>query len=198
MVFNFFGSDLEVKSLDLIVLLQFQLNQRDGKTDLQLNSLRFFRERSSLKEYRERNSVERIPTFPNRAKIDMESISTLESRIIEYSQGKRVNLAHISQKLNLLKINELFQTDFSRKVIKYLLKNVKYGETVSYSDIGKSIGSRAYQAIGTVLKGNPLPLIIPCHRVIRKDGTIGGFMGKTQKTDGWEINLKRKFLKLET
>ena len=198
MSFYFFGSDLEVKNLNSMVLLQFRSNQKDGKVDLRLNSLRFFRDKSSLEKYCKRKSLEMLVSSPKRAKINMESIFTLKDRIMEYSQGKRIDLAEISQKMNLLEVKALFQTEFSRKVIRYLLNNVKYGDTVSYSGIGNGIDSRAYQAIGTVLKSNPLPLIIPCHRVIRKDGTIGGFMGKSQENNGWEINLKKKLLELET
>ncbi|KKN24283.1 hypothetical protein LCGC14_0896510 [marine sediment metagenome] len=69
------------------------------------------------------------------------------------------------------------------------------GEITTYSEIGNKIGSKAFRAIGNVLRGNPLPLIIPCHRVIKKNGGIGGFMGKSEQ--GWRQNLKKKLLEIE-
>ncbi|MFX1260154.1 MAG: methylated-DNA--[protein]-cysteine S-methyltransferase, partial [Promethearchaeota archaeon] len=66
-----------------------------------------------------------------------------------------------------LRVKDKFKTDFALRIVKYLIKNVKYGEIISYSKIGKEIGSKAYRAIGNVLKKNSLPLIIPCHRVIK-------------------------------
>ena len=80
-------------------------------------------------------------------------------------------------------------------MIKYLIENVNYGEITTYSDIGRNIGSKAYRAIGNVMKNNPLPLIIPCHRVIKKNGDLGGFMGKMDKV--WQTNLKLNLLKIE-
>jgi O6-methylguanine-DNA--protein-cysteine methyltransferase len=56
------------------------------------------------------------------------------------------------------------------------------------------MGSKAYQAVGQVLKNNPYAPEVPCHRVVRSDGHIGGFMGKT---DGGEINRKINLLKSE-
>ena len=93
-----------------------------------------------------------------------------------------------------LGIEEKFPTKFSQDVLNYI-SHLKRGEMTTYSEIGAKIKSKAYRAIGSVLKKNPLPLIIPCHRVIRKDGTIGGFMGETNES--WQQNLKRDLLELE-
>ena len=76
-----------------------------------------------------------------------------------------------------------------------MITHVNYGETASYSKIGKAIGTKAYRAVGTVLKKNPLPLIIPCHRVLKKNHNIGGFMGDVK--DSWKITLKQNLLKIE-
>ncbi|TFF99948.1 MAG: MGMT family protein [Promethearchaeota archaeon] len=128
--------------------------------------------------------------------LKIENILTLKNQIREYENGEKINLADWAQRLKLLDLNEIFSTKFSKSVIMFLIDNVKYGEYVSYSDIGKAINSRGYQAIGNVLRNNPLPLIIPCHRVIRKDGKMGGFMGTTQQ-NRWETNLKKRLLELE-
>jgi len=94
----------------------------------------------------------------------------------------------------LFDFDDSFNTPFSESVLKALLK-IKPGEITTYSDLAKRINSKAYRAVGGVLKNNPLPLIIPCHRVIKKDGTLGGFMGKMDKD--WQTNLKRSLLKIE-
>jgi methylated-DNA-[protein]-cysteine S-methyltransferase len=79
-------------------------------------------------------------------------------------------------------------------VLKALLK-VKPGDITTYSELAKSINSKAFRAVGGVLRNNPLPLIIPCHRVIRQDRKLGGFMGHME--ENWQINLKRSLLKIE-
>jgi O-6-methylguanine DNA methyltransferase len=56
------------------------------------------------------------------------------------------------------------------------LSKIPYGKTVSYSELAERVGfPRAVRAVASACAANPLPLIIPCHRVIAKDGTLGGF-----------------------
>lgn len=56
------------------------------------------------------------------------------------------------------------------------LRSIKHGKKISYGNLAKKSGSpNAARAIGSVMAINPIPLIIPCHRVIRSDGTIGQF-----------------------
>ena len=52
---------------------------------------------------------------------------------------------------------------------------IPYGEVASYRDIALALGTRAYRAVGTAVKHNYLAIIIPCHRVISSDGSIGGY-----------------------
>jgi len=64
---------------------------------------------------------------------------------------------------------------FTRRVLQ-VVKRIPYGETRSYGWIGKRLGYKsAARAVGQALKRNPIPIIIPCHRVIREDSSIGGF-----------------------
>ena len=66
---------------------------------------------------------------------------------------------------------------FQREVLEAEF-NTKKGTVNTYKDIAKSIGSpKAYRAVGTALAKNPYPIIIPCHRTVKWDGTIGGFGG---------------------
>lgn len=85
---------------------------------------------------------------------------------------------------------------FSRKVYDILL-SVPYGEVVSYLDIARAISPRmSAQAVGTALRRNPLPLIIPCHRVIASDSTLGGYVAgpsvkrRLLEMEGLEINSR--------
>lgn len=55
------------------------------------------------------------------------------------------------------------------------LRTIPYGATVSYSQVANAVNCRSVRAVGTIIGKNPIPIIIPCHRVIRKDGTIGEF-----------------------
>jgi methylated-DNA-[protein]-cysteine S-methyltransferase len=70
------------------------------------------------------------------------------------------------------------KTRFERDVIIEVGK-IPYGTVKTYKDIAKSVDSKAYRAVGTAIGKNPFPIIIPCHRVIRSDGKIGGFRGGT-------------------
>jgi methylated-DNA-[protein]-cysteine S-methyltransferase len=67
-------------------------------------------------------------------------------------------------------------SDFALRVYT-MLQKVPAGKVVTYRILGDALGTRAYRGIGQVLKRNPQIGIIPCHRVIRSDLTIGGFMG---------------------
>ncbi|MHC4633011.1 MAG: methylated-DNA--[protein]-cysteine S-methyltransferase [Planctomycetota bacterium] len=71
-------------------------------------------------------------------------------------------------------------------------RDIKFGQTMAYGQLAKKSGrSNASRAVGSVLAKNPLPLIIPCHRIIRSDGKLGGFSAPGG------ISLKKKMLELE-
>lgn len=70
------------------------------------------------------------------------------------------------------------------------LRDIPYGETRSYRDIAEDIGKpRAVRAVGAANGANPLPIVVPCHRVIGSNGTLTGF--------GGGIDTKRRLLALE-
>jgi methylated-DNA-[protein]-cysteine S-methyltransferase len=80
-------------------------------------------------------------------------------------------------------------TDFEKKVL-MAEYNIPRGHVSTYSRIAKKIGTpKGARAVGNALANNPFPLIIPCHRAIRSDGTLGGFQG------GFE--MKKKLLENE-
>lgn len=80
-------------------------------------------------------------------------------------------------------------TDFQQQVWLQLSK-IPYGQAVSYSHIAEQIGNpKANRAVGLANGKNPLPIIVPCHRVIGKDGSLTGF--------GGGLDVKRFLLNLE-
>lgn len=86
-------------------------------------------------------------------------------------------------------------TDFQKNVWRALI-DIPYGEIRNYQEIAQSVNSpKAQQAVGQANKKNPIPIIIPCHRVTAKNGTLGGYMGNS--TNGalikeFLLNLEHK------
>lgn len=65
-----------------------------------------------------------------------------------------------------------------RRTVLHHLQAVEYGTSTSYAALAEAAGSpRAVRAVGTACARNPLPLLIPCHRVLRSDGSLGGYRG---------------------
>lgn len=78
---------------------------------------------------------------------------------------------------------------FRRSVLDHL-PEIAYGTTASYATIAAAAGSpKAVRAVGSACATNPLPVIVPCHRVVRSDGTLGGYVGG--------LDAKRALLHLE-
>lgn len=79
---------------------------------------------------------------------------------------------------------------FRRDVLEHL-RGIAYGHTESYTQVAMGSGSpRAVRAVGSACATNPLPVIVPCHRVLRSDGSLGGYLGG--------LDAKRTLLALET
>ncbi len=88
-------------------------------------------------------------------------------------------------------MQKLSGTPFQLKVWNYL-KKIPKGEVRTYLEVAKSIGKpKAFRAVANAIGKNPYPPKIPCHRVIKSDGSLGGYSGKGG------INKKRRLLKLE-
>jgi len=70
------------------------------------------------------------------------------------------------------------------------LKRIRPGQVLSYGDIARRIGRlQAFRAVGSACGANPLPIIVPCHRVVGSGGRLGGF--------GGGVELKKRLLKAE-
>jgi len=81
-------------------------------------------------------------------------------------------------------------TGFQRRVWHALLE-IPYGRTLSYKEVAHVIGQpSAVRAVGSANGANPLPIVVPCHRVVSSDGTMGGY--------GGGLKVKKQLLELET
>jgi methylated-DNA-[protein]-cysteine S-methyltransferase len=139
------------------------------------------------------------------------SVYTERSHIIRIKFGKDKNIAHknicrnyspiIDNLFNMIKryvsgdkvdFNVPFKvnsTPFFSAVYKHL-KRIPYGTVISYKDLAILTGSKnAARAVGNACRNNPVPLIIPCHRVVNSNGFLGGFAGGKE--------LKKKLLLIE-
>jgi methylated-DNA-[protein]-cysteine S-methyltransferase len=84
---------------------------------------------------------------------------------------------------------DLRGTDFQLRCWNALLK-IPYGQTCSYADLARTVGSpRGFRAVGMANHDNPIPIIVPCHRVITSDHKLGGY--------GGGLHVKEKLLQLE-
>jgi len=87
-----------------------------------------------------------------------------------------------------LPIDFISGTPFQKKVWLETRK-IPYGKTETYKSIGEKLGQKGFQSIGQALSRNPLIIIVPCHRVLKSDGTLGGFSAG--------LKLKDYLLRLE-
>lgn len=101
--------------------------------------------------------------------------------LASYLNGKKRDLHYPVYYLNA--------TSFQREVWE-ATREIPYGETRTYRWVAEKIGKpKAARAVGQALARNPVPLLVPCHRVVSSDGTLGGFTGG--------VHLKKKLLVLE-
>lgn len=120
-------------------------------------------------------------TQPQKALLQTtELLSMATIQLDEYFQGKRTTFSLPFK---------LIGTPFQLTVWKEL-QNIPYGKTTSYKEIAQKINKpKAYRAVGMANNKNPLPIIIPCHRVIGSNGKLIGYAGG--------LNLKNYLLELE-
>jgi methylated-DNA-[protein]-cysteine S-methyltransferase len=96
-------------------------------------------------------------------------LDTVAHQIDEYF-AKRRNNFDVTVDLSLA-------GGFRRSVVEHL-RDIGYGQRESYAQVAAAVGSpRAVRAVGTACAHNPLPVVIPCHRVVRSDGTTGQYVG---------------------
>ena len=109
---------------------------------------------------------------------------SVQNQIVEYCNGKQVDFSNVPVSLENM-------TTFQKRVLS-ALRDVKYGNTVTYKHLARLTGNpKSARAIGQVMAKNPIPIIIPCHRVIRSDGKMGGFSAMGG------IKTKRRMIEME-
>jgi len=178
------------KIIDPLIFISYDYQEREQQ--IRLREITFFETESDILNHI--NEYELLLT-ENKCAKEQFILNQLQNLINEYFIDGKTELIKKLKELDvLLDLKNIFKSEFSKKVIHALI-NTKPGELTNYSELAEKINSKAYRAVGGVLKNNPLPLIIPCHRVIKKNGKIGGFMGKMNKE--WQIQLKRSLLEIE-
>jgi methylated-DNA-[protein]-cysteine S-methyltransferase len=98
-------------------------------------------------------------------------LDEVSRQLEEYFAGRRTRFD--------LPLDWRLSKGFRREVLAHL-RDIGYGHTESYAQVAAASGSpRAVRAVGTACATNPLPIVVPCHRVVRSDGSAGGYAGGT-------------------
>lgn len=118
--------------------------------------------------------------FPKARISRSESVRKEMKSVMDYFDGQLLSLPL-----------DIGGTGFQRRVWSALLQ-IPYGETRSYNEVARMIGNpRAYRAVANACAANPVPLIVPCHRVVRSDGGLGGYaLGMDRKK--YLLEMERK------
>lgn len=121
-----------------------------------------------------------------------------DSKDREYSRKELLPESIYAKQLSAYFRGERLEFDFPldisgttfQKRVWQVVRSIPFGQTISYRDIARKINfPDAQRAVGNALRQNPIPIVIPCHRVIRSNGELGGFVAG--------IEVKRKLLEFE-
>ena len=111
-----------------------------------------------------------------------ERLDRVRRELDEYFEGERRNFD--------LPLDWRLTRGFRSEVLHKLYETVPYGDTASYAEMALAAGRpRAYRAAGSACGSNPIPVVVPCHRVVATGGGLGGY--------GGGLDMKRFLLKLE-
>jgi len=115
-----------------------------------------------------------------------EKVAGVIEQLQEYFEGKRSSFS--------LSLNLKYLTHFQRKVLLAAL-DVPHGQITTYGEIARRLGKvRLARAVGQALARNPIPIVIPCHRVLSADGSLHGYSGgKGLETKGLLLQLEGAF-----
>jgi len=131
--------------------------------------------------YSEESTRENLGIKPGEKPSTSSLLQSLRWDLADYWKGKRVDFSRCPLEL-------ASYSSFSKKVWAQT-RLIPYGEVRSYKWVAERIGSKGFRAVGKALGNNPFPIIVPCHRVIKEDGELGGFSSG--------LGIKRKLLKIE-
>jgi methylated-DNA-[protein]-cysteine S-methyltransferase len=97
-------------------------------------------------------------------------VDDIRRELDEYFDGRRDHFE--------LPLDWRLSSGFRRTVLETLYADVEYGHTVSYLELATMVGNpKASRAVGTAMATNPIPVVVPCHRVLRTGGQLGGYGG---------------------
>ena len=142
--------------------------ESDGEV---LTGLRFMESSETQKQAIETLPADTTNTLPIFAEV--------RQWLDDYFAGKRP--------LNVPRLNPP-GTEFQRRVWQSLF-TIFYGQTKTYGEIARMVGCKSARAVGQAIGRNPIALIIPCHRVVGANGTLGGY--------AYGLNRKKQLLELE-
>ncbi len=109
-------------------------------------------------------------------------MADVERQVKEYFRGERTEF-DMDEDLGVL-------SGFERGVLEELDEAIRIGQVIPYSELAKRIGKpKAARAVGNAVGANPVPIIVPCHRVVRLDGSLGGY--------GGGVKYKERLLEIE-
>ena len=145
-----------------------------------MNSLSFKTRFGWISAFEEKGKIVRIKFGKHRNKGINRNLKTLKYKINSF----------FNKKNRIIKSNFLIEGNFIQKKVWHELTKIKIGKTKSYGEIAKKL-KLSPRHIGKICGQNKIPLAIPCHRVIRSDGTMGGF------SSSGGIILKKKLLNFE-
>ncbi len=125
-----------------------------------------------------------IRRFKRPVRSDQQTVAAALRQLDEYLRGAR--------KAFTLPIDWSLLRPFQRQALQ-IVASIPYGETRTYGDIARQMGKpRAARAVGRANATNPIPLVIPCHRVIGSDGKLHGYSGgEGLQTKEWLLKLER-------
>jgi methylated-DNA-[protein]-cysteine S-methyltransferase len=120
-------------------------------------------------------------TYGQREEASSPRLRAARKQLNEYLAGTRTSFT--------LPLDFSKGTDFQRRVWR-VLQGLPYGQLRSYQEVATRVGGRQYaRAVGNAVGANPLPIVIPCHRIVARDASLGGFSGG--------LPTKRRLLALE-
>lgn len=122
------------------------------------------------------------------------AVASEDSQLLDYREQIRLFLNGDTWSLEAIPLSLDGYSPFQKRVM-ITARSIPWGCMMSYSLLARMAGyPQAVRAAASVMRNNRFPLVVPCHRVVRKDGSIGGFMGQTT---GACVALKKKLLERE-
>jgi len=106
-------------------------------------------------------------------------LDSIRRQLDEYFAGRRTTFS--------LQIDWQLSHGFRQMVLQTLFSQVRFGQVVSYAELAQRVGNpKASRAVGSAMATNPVPIVVPCHRVLRSGGSIGNY--------GGGVEMKRQLL----